>query len=841
MKKIVIIGGVAGGATSAARMRRLDDKAEIILLERGDYISYANCGLPYYVGDVIKQRSALLVTTPEQMRDRFRIDVRTGNEALKIDRENKTVEILDKATGKKYKESYDKLVISTGSSPLRPPIPGIDSDLIQTLWTMPDTDKIRHIAHEGGISTAAVIGGGFIGLEIAENLHFAGLKTTIIEAVDQVMPPTDPEMASLLQENIIENGIELVLSDPVDSFEEITQDGKRMIKIRLKSGNEYTAEFVVLSIGLRPNSGLAKDAGLTLNQRGYIVVDEYLRTEDPDIYAVGDVIEVEDFTLKTRFQYQLAGPANKQGRIVANNILGKKEKYEGTQATSVVKLFDMTVGMTGQSEKALVANGFVKDKDFKTVYITQNHHAGYYPGAKPMVIKTMFTPDGKKILGTQIVGMDGVDKRIDNISNAVRLGAKATDLAKLELAYAPPYSSAKDPVNMVGFVIRNIIDGLVVFADWDELEKAKAEGRDVQLIDIREEAEVFTSPIEGALQITQGELREKMPELDKDKEIILFCSIGVRSYNAARTLMENGFKNVKVYPGGTRLYNSTHYDVEELKERAAARAALSSKAKSSAAVRASFDDSDVSIRVNCSGMQCPGPILKVFESINNMEEGEVLEVIASDPGFAKDIVAWCKRTGNTLLSNEKVGDEYVAHVMKGLASDDEEVMAEEGSSVPVAQEKGKTIIVFSGDMDKVMASFIIANGAAAMGKPVTMFFTFWGLSVLRKADSPNIKKTPMEAMFGMMLPKGADKLSISKMNMGGLGTAMMKKIMKDKNVDSLEDLIKSAMNNGVKIVACTMSMDVMGLKADELIDEVELGGVGYYLGDAEDSNVNLFI
>ncbi|NLY87622.1 MAG: FAD-dependent oxidoreductase, partial [Clostridiales bacterium] len=351
MKKYVIIGGVAGGASCAARLRRLDEKADIVLLERGEYISYANCGLPYHVGDVIKERSSLIVITSEQLRSQFAIDVRTGNEALKIDRKKKTVEILDKATGNKYEESYDKLVISTGSSPLRPPIPGIDSDLIQTLWTIPDTDKIRHIAQEGGISTAAVIGGGFIGLEIAENFHFAGLKTTIIEAMDQVMPPTDAEMASLLQENIIENGVELVLSDPVESFEEITQDGKRMVKIHLKSGNEYTAEFVVLSIGLRPNSGIAKDAGLTLNKRGNIIVDEYLRTEDPNIYAVGDVIEVEDFTLKTRFQYQLAGPANKQGRIVANNIVGKKEKYEGTQATSVVKIFDMTVGMTGQSEK----------------------------------------------------------------------------------------------------------------------------------------------------------------------------------------------------------------------------------------------------------------------------------------------------------------------------------------------------------------------------------------------------------------------------------------------------------------------------------------------------------
>lgn len=832
MKKIVIVGGVAGGATAAARLRRLDEKAEIVLMERGDYISYANCGLPYHIGDVIKSRDALLVSTPEMMKSRFNVDVRTGNEVTAIDRKGKSVHVK-RRDGSEYDEPYDTLVISTGSSPIKPKIPGIESDLIQTLWTVPDTDRIRSMALGGGIRSAAVIGGGFIGLEVAENLHAAGLDTTLIEAASQVMPPVDYEMAELLHEHIEEQGVHLHLSDGVDSFEELRDGDQKKIKIRLQSGAEVTTEFVVLSIGLRPNSELARDAGLKLNERGGVIVDDFMKTNDKNIYALGDIAEIEDFTTKDRMQYQLAGPANKEGRIVANNILGNAEKYEGTQGTSIAKVFDLAIGMTGKSEKALMAAGMKRGKDYDYIIINQNHHAGYYPGAQPLVIKLIFTPDGSKILGSQIVGAEGVDKRIDVISVAARLGAKAVDLAKLELTYAPPYSSAKDPVNMAGFVVRNVVDGMVIFSDLD----VKADDKTV-LLDIREDAERMAFEIPGSEAIALGELRERLGELDKKKEYIVFCSIGVRSYTAARILMQNGFKKVRVYPAGTNFYRSLHYrDYRDETDYSASDIGgnnMNNMANSTGPAKAA----DVSIRLDCSGMQCPGPILKVFENIQNMNEGEVLEVRASDPGFRKDVAAWCRRTGNSLLYNEKEGTDYVARIGKGSNA------IQTSNAAPAASgsdRDGKTIIVFSGDMDKVMASFIIANGAAAMGKPVTMFFTFWGLSVLRRSDKTKVDKAPMEKMFGAMLPKGADKLKISKMNMGGMGTAMMKKIMKDKNVNSLEELIKSAMQNGVKIVACTMSMDVMGIKPEELIDGIELGGVGYYLGDAEESNINLFI
>ena len=816
MSKVLIIGGVAGGASCAARLRRLDETAEIILFERGEYISYANCGLPYHVGDVIKSRDALLLQTPAAMKAKFNVDVRVKNEVVSIDRDNKTVTVKHTETGETYTEGYDTLVISTGSSPLRPPIPGIDSSRIQTLWTVPDTDRIRSFIKTSNVKTAAIIGGGFIGLEMAENLHQLGLDVSIVEMLDQVMAPLDFEMAQLLHENISNNGVELHLGDGVDSF----NDTGDKVEISLKSGKKVAADLVILAIGVRPNGELAKASGLEVNARGGIVVDEYLRTSDPAIYAVGDVIEVEDFINKGRTMIPLAGPANKQGRMAANNIAGASEKYEGTMGTSVAKVFDLTAASTGANEKALIKRGLKRGEDYESITIVQNSHAGYYPGAVPMTLKLLFSMDGKKIFGAQIVGTDGVDKRIDTLAVTIRLGGGINELKSLELAYAPPYSSAKDPVNMAGFVAGNVLDGYVKISPWNIAETDP----DVQLLDVRELVELMAFSIDGAKHIPLGQLRSRLGELDKSKKTVVFCAIGVRAYNGSRILKNNGFKDVEVYPGGARFYQSTHYETEK-----------NMTVNAPVADSGHMDTKDVpiaSMKLDCSGMQCPGPIMKVFETMKEMNDGDVMEVSASDPGFARDIVAWSRRTGNTLVSNEKRGGDYVALVKKGNA---------DGKPAPASTADGKTIIVFSNDLDKVLASFIIANGAASMGRPVTMFFTFWGLNVLRKEDRQNVEKSPIEKMFGSMMPRGISKLKLSKMDMGGMGTAMMKRIMHDKNVDSLEDLIKKAMKQGVKLVACTMSMDVMGIKAEELIDGVELGGVGAYLGDAEESNVNLFI
>lgn len=814
-KKIVIVGGVAGGASCAARLRRLDKDADIILLERGQYISYANCGLPYHVGDVIPSRDSLLLQTPEKMKDHFDIDVRVQNEVTEINRTDKMVTIRRVVSGELYREKYDTLVLATGSSPVRPPIPGIDSPRVQTLWTVPDTDRIRSLIREQGVRSAAVIGGGFIGLEMAENLRHAGLQVSIIEMLDQVMAPLDYEMAQLLHENIRQNGVDLHLRDGVASFE----DQETAVKIELKSGKTVTAELVILSIGVRPNSELARASGLEINARGGIVVDDMLRTSDPNVYAVGDVIEVEDFISKARTMIPLAGPANKQGRIAANNIAGGQERYEGTQGTSVAKVFDLTAASTGASEKMLQKRNMVQGKDYNSIIIVQNSHAGYYPGAAPLVLKLLFSMGGERLFGAQIVGTSGVDKRIDTIAVTIRLGGGVSDLKRLELAYAPPYSSAKDPVNMAGFVAENVISDLVRFSSWDALEKEP----DRVILDVREDAELMAFSLQRAKHIPLGQLRHRLGELNKNEPIIVFCAIGVRSYNAARILMQNGFENVLVYPGGTRFYQSTHPS-EEL-----AYVPDKQNAKADATQTA-----NVKMKLDCSGLQCPGPIMKVFERMKDMQEGDLLEISASDPGFIRDIGSWCRRTGNTMISSKAEGIHHSALIKKGASAS---ATPPETTHAP----EGKTMVVFSGDLDKVLASFIIANGAAAMGRPVTMFFTFWGLTALRKQEKQLVKKSFIESMFGAFLPRGSKKLKLSKMNMGGMGTAMMKKIMRDKNVDSLEILIKKAMQAGVKIVACTMSMDVMGIRQEELIDGVELGGVGAYLGDAEESDVNLFI
>lgn len=842
MNKILIVGGVAGGASCAARLRRLDEKAEIILFERGDYISYANCGLPYHVGNVIKSRDSLLLQTPETMQAKFNIDVRIRNEVVSIDKDNKSITVKRVDSGETYVENYDILVLSPGSIPFKPSIPGIDSLRIQTIWTIPDTDRIRKMVQ--GIKTVAIIGGGFIGLEMAENLHRIGLNVTIIESSDQVMPSLDYELAQLLHENITQNKVKLLVGVGVSSF----IDTGRNININLENGKAITAELVILSTGIKPNSELAKAAGLKVNTHGGIIVDDYLRTSDPSIFAIGDVIEVEDFIGKNRTMIPLAGPANKQGRIAANNIAGSIEKYEGSQGSSIARVFNLTAAGTGSNEKTLIKRGLVKGKDYDSIIITQNSHASYYPGAVPMTLKLLFSTDGKQIFGAQIVGGDGVDKRIDTIAVAIRLGGGVSDLKTLELAYAPPYSAAKDPVNMAGFMAENVLTSRIVFASWDEVEK----NSNALLLDVRENAELLAYSIPNAIHIPLGQLRSRLDELDKSREIIAFCAVGIRAYNAARILMQHGFDKVRLYPGGMRFYRSTHFNEDILNT-------FDIPVSDSGHV----DNPDIpamNIKVDCSGLQCPGPIMKAFETMKEMKNGQIMEISASDPGFTRDIAAWCRRTGNALLSSEQRGNDYIALVKKG-SSDSKispgyispETISPESisaGSIPAGnistgtgQEKndGKTIVIFSGDLDKVLAGFIIANGAAAMGRNVTMFFTFWGLNVIRKPQKQHVKKSFIETMFGFMMPRGSVKLKLSKMNMVGMGTAMIKKVMKNKNVDSLETLIQKALKAGIKVVACTMSMDIMGIKEEELIDGVELGGVSAYLGDAEESNVNLFI
>ncbi|MBA1334277.1 MAG: CoA-disulfide reductase / Disulfide bond regulator [Firmicutes bacterium] len=823
--KVLIVGGVAGGASAAARLRRISEEAEIIMFEKGEHISFANCGLPYYIGGAIEQRDALLVQTPEKMKERFNIDVRVNSAVQSIDREAKKVRVKNTVTGAEYDETYDKLILSPGAMPLKPPIPGIESKSIYILRNIPDTDKIKKAVDEEQPKTAVVVGGGFIGLEMAENLHERGIGVTIVEMADQVMTPVDYEMASIVHGHLMDKGITLLLKDGVKAFEE---DGERTFVV-LQSGRRVPADIIVLAIGVKPDVRLAKEAGLDIGERGGILVNSYLQTSDPDIYAVGDAIEVSDFISGASTLIPLAGPANKQGRIAANNICGRTEEYKGTQGTSIVKVFDLTVASTGSNEKMLKRAGV----QYRKTYTESNSHAGYYPGAFPMNVKLLYTPEGK-ILGAQIVGYEGVDKRIDVIATAVRFGKSVHDLEELELAYAPPYSSAKDPVNMAGYAAANFLKGDTDVIFWDEIDGL--DRNNTVILDIRDKEERDMGYIEGSVHIPLSRLRERLHELPKDKGIVVYCQIGLRAYIACRILVQKGFRDVKNLSGGFKLYNAVKQSERKLNDQGYDE---KGSVRNGAGGNSGMQKADEArrVRLNACGLSCPGPIMQVYKSIQELEDGEVLEVLATDPGFVNDIKQWCDSTGNTLLECGKDEKSFYAHIRKGCTESDRV----SGACAVPENADSKTIVVFSGDLDKAIASFVIANGAASMGRKVTMFFTFWGLNILRKDRYVNAQKGFMDRMFGMMMPRGSRKLGLSRMNMAGIGPKLIRKVMKDKGISSLEQLIVQARQSGVKLMACNMSMDVMGIKIEELIDGIEVGGVAAYLGEAEKSNVNLFI
>jgi len=821
--KVVIVGGVAGGASAAARLRRLDEDAEIILFEKGEYISYANCGLPYYIGEVIKEREKLVVQTPEAMSKRFNIDIRTLSEVTKINPDEKTVVVHDIKNDRTYTESYDKLILSPGAEPIKPPMPGIDGKNIFTLRTIPDTYRIKDFVDNNKPKKAVVVGGGFIGLEVAENLKEAGLDVTIVELADHVMAPLDYEMAAIVHQRLKDKGVNLILKDGVKEFHH--KEG--ITTVALNSGNTLITDMVVLGIGVRPDTKLAKDAGLAIGERGGIKVNEYMQTSNPDIYAVGDAIEVKDYINGSNTLIPLAGPANKQGRIAADNICGRKSKYDGTQGTSVAKIFDLTVAATGNNETILKRAGI----DYEKVIIHPNSHASYYPDALPMTIKLIFRKDDGKILGAQIVGFDGVDKRIDVIATAIRSNMTVYDLEELELAYAPPYSSAKDPVNMAGFVASNILKGDISVFHWDEV-------KDIDLsksliLDVRTDLEYQLGNINGSINIPVDELRENLHKIPKDKDLYVYCQVGLRGYIACRILMQNGFKSVKNLSGGYKIYETATSDFTDITvryddEQTECGICVKDKKKSDDTV------ATATLEIDACGLQCPGPIMQTFNAIKNLKDGDILRIKASDPGFENDIKTWCQRTGNALLNLYHEGKIIVADIRKNAATKAVETKTS-------SDKNDKAIIVFSGDLDKAIAAFIIANGAAAMGRKVTLFFTFWGLNILRKPEKVSIKKDFFSKMFGMMMPRGSKKLKLSKMNMFGIGPKMIRYIMNKKNVSSLEDLIQQALKNGVRIVACNMSSDIMGITKDELIDGVELGGVASFIGAAEQSDTTLFI
>lgn len=790
--RTVIIGGGACGASAAARIRRLDESAEIIVLEKTGEISIANCGLPYYTSGVINDREKMLVSSPEKFREWFNINVKLNTEVININPDEKFVETAD---GEKI--NYDKLVLAQGAKPFVPPIEGIPEQKVFTVRTLFDADNIKSYIKEKGVRKAIVIGGGFIGVEMAENLNEMGLETTLIEQQNQILAPVDYEIAAFLHNEMRDRGIELVLSDGVKKFNDN--------KVILNSSREIEFDIIIMAIGVRPEITLAKNAGLE-TARG-IIVNENLQTSNPDIYAGGDGVEIKDFVTGENTLIPLAGPANRQGRIIADNICGIESAYKNSQGTSVLKVFDLTAASVGNNEKQLKS----KNIPYWKTFVFSKDHAGYYPGAVEVLYKLLFSPDGK-ILGAQGVGLDGVEKRIDVISSIMRNGGKIQELLDSELCYAPPYSSAKDAVNILGMNADNILRGLLKPAYFEDLENS-------YLIDVRQKEIFEISTIEGAVNIPIAQLRNRINEVPRDKKVILFCNTGYTSYNASRILIQNGFNNVYSLCGGISLYKELVKDkkgILTMPQKVATHAAVSNSA-------------DV-IKVDASGLQCPGPIMKVASKIAELNEGSIIEVTSTDRGFKSDIGAWCKTTGNSLLDLKTEKKVITAVIQK----DGKPAVIEKSSG------NGQTIVVFSNDLDKALAALIIANGAKAAGKDVTLFFTFWGLNILRKPQS-RVKKGIIDKMFGLMMPKGTEKLTLSKMNMLGAGSLMMKWVMKQKNVSTLNELLTQAREAGIKFIACNMSMDVMGIKPEELIDGVEIGGVAKYIEESSYSNSNLFI
>lgn len=550
-KKILIVGGVAGGASAAARLRRLDESAEIIIFERDEHISFANCGLPYYIGETIKDREDLLIQTPESMKSRFNIDVRVNSEVTHLDTNKKVVEVNSQSRGI-YEESYDYIVLSPGAKAIRPNIEGINSNRILTLRNIADTDRIKGYVDKKDVTSAVVIGGGYVGVEMAENLIERGLHVTLVEAAPHILAPFDTDISILLEKELSANGVEIILNDGVKAF----KDNDASVDIILNSEKVISTDLVILAIGVLPDTGFLKETDIKLGARGHILVNDRMETSVAGIYAVGDAIEVKDFINGQNTAIPLAGPANKQGRIAADNIAGLASTYKGTQGTSIIKIFNLTAANTGNNERTLKRLNI----PYKAIFVHPVSHASYYPGAKQITLKLLFNDQGS-ILGAQAFGSEGVDKRIDVIATVIRLHGTIYDLTELELCYAPPFSSAKDPVNMAGFVAENVIHGRMDVITPEQYLDSNSE--DTLLLDVRTVAEFENGHIEGALNIPVDSLRERIGELDKDKEIIEYCQVGLRGYIAARILNQNGFK-VKNMTGGYKSASTLNFKIHKI-------------------------------------------------------------------------------------------------------------------------------------------------------------------------------------------------------------------------------------------------------------------------------------
>lgn len=873
--KTIVIGAVAAGATAATRLRRLDENADIILLERGDYVSFANCGLPYRLGGVTP-RDALLVASPELLRRRFRLDVRAGSEAISIDRAAKTVRIR-RRDGSEYDESYDALVLATGASPSSPNVPGADAPRVSPLWTVPDSDEIaRRIA--SGARRALVVGSGAVALEAAENLRLRGLDVALIVRGDQLLKTVDRETSRLIANELTALGVRVEFGASVAAFEP-TANGNGISAV-LTDGRRFEADFALTGIGVEPNSQLARSCGLQTNPNGYIVVDEQMRTSDAAIFAVGDVVEVVDLTTGRPTAVALAGPAQKQGRIAANVIAylaktsdfnavapsvveSQLSRYPGTLGAAILKVGELAVGSVGWTEKRLRAGGI----PFRKIYLNPSSNAGFYPGGTSIFSKLLFSPEDGKILGAQFVGRQGVDKRTDVVATAARFGTTVADLATLELSYAPPFSAAKDPVVEAGMIAANVLTGLTRPVYPDELPE------NALLLDVRTSAEFELATIPGAVNVPLDELRDRLAELDRSRPIVAFCQVGKRGYVAERILRQRGFDAFNLSGGFStwRLFNPPPTEPNAVDGLSTSVPSVPAPPSPSAPTVYSSTSSDAakSVELDVRSLACPGPIVRLRQTFDTASPGTLVRLRAAAT-FEIDLLSWARSTGVSVEKIEKNGGELTATLRKpsDFATSDASspsscsscsLAGAPSASTPrfengddfaekaenfVAQTqnaRSAAIVLFSDDLDKATAALIIACGAAASGIETSVFFTFWGLSVLRKNPAPRVRKTLFGKAFGAMLPRGAERLKLSKMNFGGLGKAAMKRAMAAQNAPTLPKLLTQAKALGVRFVACEMAANVMGFAPEELIDVDEIAGVGRFIDLAKDAGPTLFV
>ena len=819
MRRIVVVGGVAGGATCAARLSRLSPKTTVTVVERGPDVSFANCGLPYFIGGEIKDRSRLLMQTPSSLEHSLGIKVHSNTTATNINATEKVIHV--NGTSGSQSISYDVLVLSPGAQPIVPAIPGSALPAVLTLRTLQDMDKIVAACKMSDCQHVTVVGGGFIGLEMVEQLHRAGKKVTLIERAAHVLPQVDGEIAQFLETSIVSKGVEILTSDSVTGIEKMGSDSS--LAVTTEAGRKIRTNLVVMSIGVRPDTSLAKEAGLTLSQSGHIRVNDFMQSSDSSIYAVGDAVATRDAVFPhLETVAALGNVANMQARIAADHACtGKSIPYRGSLGTAIVRAMDGVVAVTGWTAARLTKAGI----PFSSSIITADNHAGYYPGALPITMKLTFDETTGRIFGAQAFGYDGVDKRIDVVATAIMGRLTIDDLSITQLTYSPPFGSARDVVNVAALAARNVRAKLMT-----PVASLPKDAGGCTLIDVRPKDNAKLDPIANSINLPMAELRDSLPTFKQEhrstEPLLMVCGLGKTSYFAERLLVNEGFSNVTCLAGGLRVARPAKPVFTAPPEPAAA----------------THEQSKVGpdVTVDCCGLSCPGPLLKLKSAVAAATPGTRLVVTATDPGFAADVRAFCVACKLEVVVTVDKGT-VVATVTVPRAGQVEASSATQAGTPQ--RRKGATIVVFSQDMDKVLAAFVIANGAAAMGGEVTMFFTFWGLMALR---DPNGRARPpkssfLDAMFGWMLPNGMKRLPMSNMNFAGVGPKLMRYQMATKDLPNLEDLLKSAREQKIQLVACTMSMNAMGITPGELIDGVKFGGVAEYLAAAETSGTNLFI